>query len=64
MNKTLEHLFMSTINENIKKSIEFGYLDNYPCQICMLIEMVKFYLYTEKYLKNNNIKAVNDNCKN
>jgi dynein heavy chain 2 len=64
MNKTLEHSFMSTINEYIKKSIEFGYLDTYPCQICMLIEMVKFYLYTEKYLKNNNIKAVNDNCKN
>ena len=64
MNKTLEKLFMSTISEYIKKSIEFGYLDLYPCQICMLIEMVKFYLYTEKYLKNNNIKAVNENCKN
>ena len=64
MNKTLEHSFMSTISDYIKKSIEFGYLDTYPCQICMLIEMVKFYLYTEKYLKNNNIKAVNDNCKN
>ena len=50
MNKTLENLFMSTISEYIKKSIEFGYLDIYPCQICMLIEMVKFYLYTEKYL--------------
>ena len=47
MNKTLEHSFMSTINDYIKKSIEFGYLDTYPCQICMLIEMVKFYLYTE-----------------
>ena len=64
MNKTLGHLFNTTLNEYVKKAIEFSYLDLYPCQICMLIEMVKFYFYTEKYIKNNNIKAVNENCKN
>ena len=64
MNKSLSQLFRSTLEEYVRKPIEFGYLDSYPCQICMLIEMVKFYLYTEKYIKNKNIKAVNDNCKN
>ena len=64
MNKTLSHLFRSSLNEYAKKAIDFNYIDLYPCQICLLIEMVKFYFYTEKYIKDNNIKSVNENCKN
>ena len=64
MNKTLGNLFSQTVQSYVKKACDFGYLDIYPCQLCILIEMVKFFYYTEKSIKSGNLQQVNDNCKN
>ena len=64
MNKTLGNLFSQTVQSYVKKSCDFGYLDTFPCQLCILIEMVKFFYFTEKSIKNSNLQAVFDLCKN